>query len=102
MGPHGHRFGKTTKQREHVAHNLRKRCIKKHFKGIHHRFVNDPDFRASQLENDRDEQVCVKIDELVQKDLSHHMTEAEYFRYKMNWWISLNNKSGKSIGEKSL
>ena len=56
--------------------------------------MNDPDFRASQLENDRDEQVSIKMDELVQKDLSYHMTQAEYFRYKMNWWISLNNKSG--------
>ena len=94
MGPHGHCYGKTLEQREYVALNLRKKCIKKHFKGIHHRFVNDPDFRASQLEHDRDEQVSIKMDELVQKDLSHHMTEAEYFRYKMNWWISLNNKSG--------
>ena len=34
--PHGHRYGKTTAQREHyVAHNLRKRCIKRHFEGIH-------------------------------------------------------------------
>ena len=56
---HGHRYGKTTEQREyHVAHNLRKRCIKRHFQGIHHRFENDPEFRASQLEHDRDEEVC--------------------------------------------
>ena len=28
--PHGHRYGKTEEQRQHhVAHNLRKRCIKK-------------------------------------------------------------------------
>ena len=30
--PHGHRYGKTTEQRDHhVAHILRKRCIKRHF-----------------------------------------------------------------------
>ena len=90
--PHGHRYGKTTEQREyHVAHNLRKRCIKRNFQGTHHRFVNDPEFRASQLEHDRDAEVCIKMDELSQKDFSHHMTQAEYFRYKRNWWISLNN-----------
>ena len=30
---------------------------------------------------------------LQNKDFSHYMTESEYFRYKQNWWISLN-KSG--------
>ena len=30
--PHGHRYGKTEEQRKHfVAHNLRKRCIKRGF-----------------------------------------------------------------------
>ena len=39
---HDHRYGKTTAQRDHfTAHNLRKRCIKRNFQGIHHRFVND-------------------------------------------------------------
>ena len=63
----------------------------RHFQGIHHRFVNDPELRASQLEHDRDEEVCIKMDELAQKDFRHHMTQAEYFRYTRNWWISLNN-----------
>ena len=94
--PLGHRYGKTQQQREYdVAHNLKKRCIKRLFKGIHDRFLNDPDFRASQLEHDRTEEVCIKMDELAEKDFSHHMTQAEYFRYKKNWWISLNN-SGRS------
>ena len=89
---HGHRYGKTTEQRDyHIAHNLRKRCIKRHVHGIFDRFVDDPDFRASQLEHDRTEEVCIKMDELEQKSFRHHMTQAEYFRYKRNWWISLNN-----------
>ena len=42
-------MGKTTEHRDyHVAHNLRKRCIKRHFQGIHHRFANEPEFRASR------------------------------------------------------
>ena len=66
--PHGHRYGKTEEPRDHhIAHNLRERCIKKHYEGIHHRFVNDPDFRASQLEHDRDEEVCIKMEELAQE-----------------------------------
>ena len=74
---------------------LRKRCIKRRFQGIHDRFLNDPEFRASQFEHDRNEEVCIQMDELPQKDYSHHMTQAEYFRYRKNWWISLNN-SGRS------
>ena len=86
--PHGHRY-------YHVAHNLRKRCIKRRFQGIHHRFLNNLEFRASQLEHDRNDEVCIQMDELAKKDFSHHMTQAEYFRYRKNWWISLNN-SGRS------
>ena len=74
---------------------LRKRCINRNFQGIHHRFVNDPEFRASQLEHDRNEEVCIKMDELAQKDFRHHMTQTECFRYRKNWWISLNT-SGRS------
>ena len=91
---HGHRYGKTPQQKEyHQAHNLKKRCIKKHFKGIHDRFLRDPEFRTAMLEHGRDEEVCIKCDDLADKDCSHYVTEAEYFRYKQNWWICLN-KSG--------
>ena len=47
------------------------------------------------LEHDRDEEVCIKMDDLADKDFSHYMTESEYFHYKENWWISLN-KSGNT------
>ena len=87
--PHGHRYGKTTEKKEyHLAHNLKKKCIKKNFKGIHDRFLRDPEFRTAMLEHDRDEEVCIKWDDLADKDFSHYMTESEYFRYKQNWWIS--------------
>ena len=93
--PHGHRYGKTKEQRKHfIAHNLGKGCIKKGFEGIHDRFQNDPVFRESQLSIDRTEEVCIQMDKGAQKDFTCRMTEDEYFRYKKNWWISLN-KSGK-------
>ena len=96
--PHGHRYGKTKEQRDyHIAHNLRKRCIKRGFEGIHDRFLKDPEFRESQLRIDRIEEVCIQMDKDVQKDFTYRMTEDEYFRYKKNWWISLNN-SGNTGG----
>ena len=48
--------GKTEEQiKHHIAHNLRKRCIKKGFEGIHNHFQNDPTFRESLLSIDRTE-----------------------------------------------
>ena len=42
--PHGHRYGKTPEKKEyHLAHNLKKRCIKRGFTGIHDRFLRDHD-----------------------------------------------------------
>ena len=93
---HGHRYGKTPEKKEsHIAHTLKNRCIKRGFKGIHDRFLRSPEFRASMLEHDCDDKVCIKMDDLADKDFSHYMTESEYFRYKQNWWISLN-KSGNT------
>ena len=38
-------MGKLQKKKEdHLAHNLKKRCIKRKFTGIHDRFLRDPDF----------------------------------------------------------
>ena len=92
--PHGHRHGKTADKKEyHLTHNLEKRCIKRKFTGIHDRFLRDSDFRKSMLEHDREEDVRLKWDDLAEKDFTCRMTESEYFRYKQNWWISLN-KSG--------
>ena len=43
---HGNRYGKIEAPREHfIAHNARKRCIKKGFQGIHDRFQKDLRFR---------------------------------------------------------
>ena len=69
--PHGHRYGKTKEQRDHhIAHNSRKRCIKRNFEGIHDRFLKDPVFRESQLEIDRTEEVCIQMDKDAQKDFT--------------------------------
>ena len=66
--PHGRRCGKTPENKKyHLAHSLKKRCIKRKFTGIHDRFLRDPDLRKSMLEHDRDDDVCRKWDDLQNK-----------------------------------
>ena len=92
--PHGHRYGKLPENNEyHQAHNLKKRCIKRQFKGIHDRFLRDHVFRERMIQRNIDEEVCRAWDTLAEEDHTHRMSEAEYFHYRQNWWISLN-KSG--------
>ena len=93
--PHGNRHGKTEEQRQHhIAQNLRKRCNKRGFEGIHDRFQNDSTSRESLLGIDRTEEVCIQMNKDAQKDFTFRMTQGEYFRCRKNWWISLK-KSGK-------
>ena len=45
--PHGHRYGKTPGDREYyTANQLKKKCKKKFFQGIHDRFLRDDQFRS--------------------------------------------------------
>ena len=63
-------MGRLEEQRKHfMAHNLRKRCIKRGFEGIHDRFEKDSIFRESQISIDRTE-VCILMDEDAQKDFT--------------------------------
>ena len=94
--PHGNRHGKTEEQINYfITHNLRNRCIQKKFEGIHDRFQKDLTFRDSQRRIDRTEEVCIQMDKDAHKDITYRMSSDEYFRYKKNWWISLNS-SGKN------
>ena len=76
--------------KQFIAHNLRKRCIRKGFERIHDRFQNDSTFGESLLSIDRTEEVCIQMDKDAQKDFTCHMSQDEYFRCKKNRWISLN------------
>ena len=81
--PHGHRYGKAPENKEYyLAHNLKKRCIKRQFTGIHDRFLQDHVFRERMLENNRDEDVCRKWDDLVEQDHTVEMSESAYFHYR--------------------
>ena len=91
---HGHRYGKLPENKEyHLVHNLKKRCKKRDYKGIHDRFLRDHVFRERMIQHNRDEEVCRAWDVLAEQDHTYRMSEAEYFHNRQNWWISLN-KSG--------
>ena len=100
---HGNRHGKTEAQKEHfIVHNLRKRCIKKGFGGIHDRFQKDLKFRDSQLRIDRTEAVCIQMDEVAQKDFTYRLSSEEYKRFEKTWSISLNTSGRKSDFSEAL
>ena len=83
--PHGNRFGETKEQKNHhIAHNLRKRYVKKGFEVIQDDFQNVSIFRESLLSIDRTEKVYIQMDKDAQKDFTRRMTEDGYFRYEMN------------------
>ena len=76
---HGHRYGKLPEDKEyHLAHNLKKRCKKRDYKGIHDRFLRDHVLRERMIENGRD--VCRKWDDLGDQDYTYRMSESEYFQ----------------------
>ena len=49
--PHGHRYGKNPGDREYyIANQLKKKCKKRCFQGIHDRFIRDEHFRSRKIE----------------------------------------------------
>ena len=94
--PRGARHGKTEAQKQHfLAHNARRRCIKKNFDGIHDRFQRDSENRDSQPKIGWTEEKCIAMDKLAQEDHSYCPSSEEREGYKQNWKISLN-KSGRN------
>ena len=81
---------KVTQKEHSIAHNARRRCIKKNFEGIHDRFQKDFTYRDSQLRIGWTEEKCIEMDKLAQKNFTYHPSPEEYERYKKNWYISLN------------
>ena len=92
--PHGHRYGKKPGDKEYyLANQLKKKCKKKKFQGIHDRFLLDHAFRVRMIESNRDEEACRRWDVPGDEDHTYHLSEEEYFYYKNKWWLHLN-KSG--------
>ena len=89
--PHGHRYGKKPGDREYFSANqLKKKCKKRGFQGIHDRFTRDEQFRSRMIENGRNEDACRQMDALADEDHTHHLFSQDY---KSNWWLR-SNKTG--------
>ena len=74
--PHGHRYGKLPGSREYyLANNLKKRCKKRDYQGIHDRFLRDHVFRGRMVENSRDEEVCRAWNVLADEDHTSHLSQ---------------------------
>ena len=81
--PHGHRYGEKPGDKEYyLANQLKKKCKKKEFQGIHDRFLRDHEFRVRMIERNRDEELCRRWDALADEDSTYHLSEKEYFYYK--------------------
>ena len=88
--PHGHRCGKEPGDKEYyLANQLKKKCKKKKFQGIHVRFLLDHAFRIRMIEHHRDAEVCRRWDALADEDHTYDLSEEEYFYYKNKWWLHL-------------
>ena len=61
--PHGHRHGKKPGDHEYfIANSLKKKCRKRHFLGIHDRFIRDDKFRKNMIDMGRSEEICREMD----------------------------------------
>ena len=75
---HGHRYGKKPGDHEYfIANSLKKKCRKKHFLGIHDRFIRDERFRKNMIDLGRGEEICREMDKLANEDHTHHITAEE-------------------------
>ena len=73
--PHGHRDRKKPGDRDYfTANQLKNKCKKKFFQGIHDRFIRSETFRNRMIENGRDEDVCRQMDLLADEDHTLHLT----------------------------
>ena len=63
------------------AYQLKKKCKKTDFQGIHDRFIRDPEFRIRKIEYHRDEDLCRRWDALADEDHTHHLTAQEYLHF---------------------
>ena len=81
---------------QHV-NQLKKKCEKTFFQGIHDRFIRDPEFRNRMIEKNRDEDLCQRWDALADEDHTYHLTPQEYSFYKSNWWLRSNKQGSNTV-----
>ena len=52
----------------YLANQLKKKCQKREFQGIHDRFLHDQEFRIRMIENHRDGELCRRWCALADED----------------------------------
>ena len=96
--PHGHRYGKKPGVHEYfTANSLKKKYKKRHFLGMHDRFIRDEKFRKNMFDVGRSEELCREMDKLANEDHMHHITPDEVRVYRNNWWIRSNIVSSDTM-----
>ena len=65
-----------------TANQLKKKCEKKDFQGIHDRFSQDQEFRNRMIQSHRDEDLFRRWDALADEDHTHHLTAQGYLHYR--------------------
>ena len=76
--PHGHRYGEKPGDKEYyLANQLKEKCKKNKFQGIHDRFLRDHKFRVRMIEQNRDEEVCRRWDVLADEDHTYHLSHSD-------------------------
>ena len=96
--PHGHRYGKKPGDKEYyTANQLKKKCKKRDFQGVHDRCIRDQEFRTRMIENHRHEDLCRRWDALAGEDHPHHLTAQEYLHYKSKWWLHSNKQGSNTL-----
>ena len=58
------------------------KALKKGYASIHDRFMNDEQYRASQLAIHWTGSICLRMDAIAQEDHTNNATRAERTRYK--------------------
>ena len=95
---HGHRYGKKPGDKEYyLANQLKKKCKKKQFQGIHDRFLQYQEFRNRMIENHREEDLRRRWDALADEDHTHHLRAQEYLQYKNKWWLHSNKQGSNTM-----
>ena len=80
-----------------TANSLKNKCKKRHFLGIHDRFIRDEKFRKNMIDIGRNEEICREMDKLANEDHTHRITEEELRVYRNNWWIRSNIVSSDTM-----
>ena len=95
---HGHRYGKEPGDHEYfTANSFKKKFKKRHFLGIHDRFIRDEKFRKNMIDIGRNEEICREMDKVANQDHRHRVFEEEIRVYRNNWRIRSNIVSSDTM-----